>query len=203
MERIARSVTPKLPVWSPALAKEQAGLAKPPSQLDPRMFAVAGGLVIFFGVSWMFSLVVKNQPPAPAVATTPIVDERPPAMRSMASFVNLLRIRQFPQAYSLLHPDLQDRVSEEDFLAQAYAWFGDEANAWEYNQRTLAAESIDEQGASFYLQPSEEFEEGERVWTWRMVLVESEPDGNSEGEAVRQWRLTEFRGGPFDKLFER
>jgi hypothetical protein len=193
MERLARSLTPKLPIWSPNPVKEMAEQEKLPA-FDYRWAAAAGSLVLFF---WSFGpFLWARKPPSrrPLTSTQAVRDERPPATRTMASFIKLLQLRQFEQAYQMMHPELQALTSEADFVQQASQWFADEGNVWGFNRREMRLDKESESQASFRLEPTQELGE-EASWRWAVSLYQPEAQGEETPQA--EWRVNRLRGGPF------
>lgn len=193
MERLARSLTPKLPIWSPNPIKEMGEQEKTPA-FDYRWAAAAGLLVVFFLVFWTISLGQKTAKPTPLATTQAIKDERPPATRTMASFISLLQLRQFEQAYKMVHPELQAALSEADFVQQTSQWFAHEGNVWGFNRREMRVDKESESQASFRLEPTKELGE-EPSWQWEVSLYQPEAQGEETPQA--EWRVNRLRGGPF------
>ncbi len=201
-ERLARAVSPKLPVWSPLPTPEQRGSAEPPP-IDIRMVGLIGALSIFFLVSWAFSLRERSRQPPPPPPVQKLIDERPRAERAMGAFVNLLRMRNYEQAWRLLHPDLQERVELERFVQASYTWFADPGNSWDFGHRSLRTESRGEREAIFRLDPHQDLEG--RPWRW---VARPFPEEGTAGEVADEpaseppWRIVSLEGGPYHGLVE-
>lgn len=118
-------------------------------------------------------------PGAPVLVTTAQAE---PAV-VVASYLRLLRSREYTQAWGFLGPSLQKRVPLQQYVTQARGWFSDELRRWNFQHRRIVPGERRETIAILYLEPGPQAKDKDR-WTWTLQKTDT------------GWKLTDLKGGP-------
>lgn len=141
--------------------------------------ALPVGLLVL-ALLWPFVVGgLTSEPDARPLAPTATPLPEPDPAITVRSFLLLVQFEKLEEAYRLLDPALQARLSPEAFRSEVSSWLHQEGNSSDLAYRTPVNEHQDKGTAVVRVEAS-----GGSAWTWHLTRVE------------RDWLISECRGGP-------
>ena len=185
VERLSRDLSSKIPPWTPA----EIAPPKPAEQsrvIDPRMLVALFALICFFAMSWLLAPNTPGEKRAASGLATPSEAVEKKAVDTVRSFVQMITLRQYPQAWNLLDPTLQAELPRDKFEELIQTWMSDADNRWDLQRREFREGTSASEPAVVHLDPGEELPDA-ASWSVHLRRVEG------------KWLIERWQGGgPLD-----
>ncbi|MCA9796631.1 MAG: hypothetical protein KC910_32705, partial [Candidatus Eremiobacteraeota bacterium] len=165
-ESYGRELGRSLRQAEPVAPVSQTQTSAPP---PPAVLAAVAGLFLLLLLGWGLTHRSNNAPVDQPTAAVTVPGAE--AVEVARSFHQLLRLREFHQAWELLSERLQEKMPEDRFRQGMSEWLANETNRWELQYRKVASSETRDDRIKVVVEPGPDVREA-KTWTWTMVATE-------------------------------
>lgn len=183
IELFSRKISPRIPKWTvPDLAQGHQDPDPTNSRPPTALIALIAACALLI-LAWVLAPATPGEKRAALERAKPSVKAQKSPQDTLKTFRVLLGLREYGQAWRLLSPELQSKLTEESFSTKVGEWMSVEKNRWDFQHREIPSASIQGNSATVYLEPGKGMEDQE---TWIFILELS----------AEKWLIRQAQSGP-------